>query len=117
MATRPHPPVVGATFWPLMARWGVPVDQALKLIDHAPSASGKRPQFAFTAEQTDRLAMLLEIDQLAAQVFRDAASWLHGPNRSTVFGNRSPIAMMIRDGETAIAFVLQHLRQMNQGRR
>ena len=69
-----------------MARWGLPIDQALQLIDQPASASGKRPGFAFTAEQTERLAMLLEIDQLATDVYRDAGAWLNRPNRSTVFG-------------------------------
>ena len=63
-----HRPVTGAAFWALMARWVVPDDQALKLIGQPPSPSGKRPRFALTAEQADRLELLRDIDRHATDI-------------------------------------------------
>jgi hypothetical protein len=110
-----HRPVTGAAFWALMKRWGVPDDQALELIGQPPSPSGKRPRFALTTEQADRLELLRDIDRHATDIHQDAGAWLRRPNRSTVFGGRSPIAYMAREGKGGIEDVLRHLHMLAFG--
>jgi uncharacterized protein (DUF2384 family) len=105
-----------AAFWALMQRWGVPDDQALQLIDQPPSKSGKRPRFSLSADQAERLQLLREIDQQAIDLYhRDAGNWLRRPNSSTLFGRRSPLAFMVREGRGGIEAVLRHLHKMAFG--
>ena len=103
-----HRPVTGAAFWALMKRWSIPDAQALEMIGQPPSPSGKRPRFALTTEQADRLELLRDIDRHATDIHQDAGAWLRRPNRSTVFGGRSPIAYMAREGRGGIEDVLRH---------
>ena len=110
-----HRPVTGAAFWALMARWGVPDAQALELIGQPPSPSGRRPRFALTTEQAERLELLRDIDRHATDIHQDAGAWLRRPNRSTVFGGRSPIAYMAREGRGGIEDVLRHLHMLAFG--
>ena len=52
-----------------------PLDGFLMSLDsQAPSASGKRPRFALSAEQAERLALLREIDQQATETYQDAGA-------------------------------------------
>src|SRR5437879_2896681 len=62
-------PNTSTAFWELMARWQVPDTEALTLIDQPPGASGKRPRFALTTDQTERLALLREIDRHASALY------------------------------------------------
>ena len=107
--------VTGAAFWALMKRWDVPDDQALELIGQPPSPSGKRPRFALTTEQADRLELLRDIDRNATDIHQDAGAWLRRPNRSTMFGGRSPIAYMAREARGGIEDVLRHLHVLAFG--
>ena len=104
--------ITGAAFWALMARWGIPDDQALKLIDHAPGASDKRPRFALTSEQAERLDLLREIDRHAADIYDDAGEWLRRPNRSTMFSGKPPVFLMATEGREGIEAVLRYLNKM-----
>jgi hypothetical protein len=99
-----------------MQHWGVPDDQAMQLIDQAPSASGKRPEFALTTDQAERLEMLREIDRHAGDVYQEAGGWLRRSNPSLVFAGLSPLAYMIRDGRDGIETVLRRVHMIASGR-
>lgn len=102
--------VTGAAFWQLMDRWKIPDAQALALIDHPPAASG-RPRFAMGSEQITRLTLLREIEQAAAGIYGDAATWLRKPNSEALFGRRSPVAMMAEEGIDGMERVLHQLQE------
>ncbi len=102
------PTVTGAAFWALMAKWQVPDPQALQLIDHPPSPSGKRPRFALTTDQARRLAVLREIDVHLPDV-AGGAGWLHRSSRAPPFHGKSPLAYMAAGGMPALEGVLRHL--------
>ena len=95
-----------------MKRWAIHDAQALELIGQRPSPSGKHPRFALTAEQAERLDLLRDIDRHATDIHQDAGAWLRRPNRSTVFGGRSPIAYMAGEGRGGIEDVLRHLHML-----
>jgi hypothetical protein len=99
-----------------MDRWGIPDDQALRLIDRPPSASGKRPQFALSTDQAERLDLLREIDLYASGVYQEAGGWLRRSNPSPIFAGLSPLAYMIRDGRDGIETVLRRVHLMALGR-
>jgi uncharacterized protein (DUF2384 family) len=105
-------PVTGAAFWTLMATWGIPDVQALQLIGQPSSASGKRPRFALNPDQAERLELLREVDRHATDIYQDAAGWLRRVSRSTMFGGRSPVDYMAREGRRGIEAVLLHLNKM-----
>jgi uncharacterized protein (DUF2384 family) len=108
--------VTGAAFWALMARWDVPEDQALQLIDQPASASDKRPRFALSTEQAERLDLLYQIDHTATDIHHSpAGDWLLRPNSSTLFGRCSPIAFMAGGGRPAIEATLRHLQMLAFG--
>jgi uncharacterized protein (DUF2384 family) len=95
-----------------MARWGIPDYQALQLIGQPPSASSKRPRFALTPDQTERLEMLREVDRHATDIYQDAGEWVRRVNRSTMFAGKPPIAPMVQEGREGIEAVLRHLNRM-----
>lgn len=115
MVMQLSPPVAYNTFWALMEHWDVPDLQALKLIDQAPNASGKRPRFALSIDQVARLSLLSEIDRHAGALYRDPGEWLRRPNRSAVFNGRSPLDHMLRWGVAGFDYVLLHLDMMARG--
>ncbi len=102
-------PDTSTAFWGLMTRWQVPDAEALVLIDQPPSATGKRARFALTTDQSERLALLREIDRQAGTLHDDVGAWLRAKSRSAAFGRLSPLAHMCRRGKSGIEDVLRHL--------
>ncbi len=103
-------PNTSTAFWELIDGWGLPDDIALKLIGQAASDSGKRPRFALTTEQIDRLALLRQIQEAGSAVHQDVGAWLLRPNRSTVFGGKAPIRLAASQGMPGLEALLAHLQ-------
>lgn len=101
------------TFWSLMDRWAVADPAALDLIDEPGGlpASGRRPRFRLTSDQSRRLEYLLDIDANLAESWgpADAGRWLARKNPAPAFAGRSPLEHMIRAGLPGIADVLRFL--------
>jgi hypothetical protein len=97
-------------FWTLMDRWNVPDRHALRLIDYPAglTKSGKRPRFALTTPQSERLAYLIEIDINLRTLSVDATAWLARENGAL---GAKPLDLMIRRGMPGIRSVLQFLNK------
>ena len=77
-----------AAFWLLMERWGVPEDQALKLIGF----EGKpRRRFKLTPDQVRMLTSISAVDSALELAGMDRA-WLH--SRSSRLRRRTPLERM-----------------------
>jgi hypothetical protein len=109
-------PVTGAAFWALMDRWGIPDDQALRLIERPPSASGRRSQFALSTDQAEWLDQLREIDLYASGVYQKAGGWLTAKPKLSV---RWPVAACLHDPgrRDGIETVLRRVHLMALGGR
>jgi hypothetical protein len=81
-----------ATFWSLMARWHVPDDQALELIDYDGKLpdSGKRPRFRLSDAQAGIVSSLLEID-IALAATGLGSEWVRKPMPDT---DRTPLDLL-----------------------
>lgn len=100
-------------FWALMSEWGVANEQALELIDFTGKIgkSGKRPRFRLSTSQVKTLEWLLEIDRAVEATYGNAGAWIRGRSRSAPMNGRTPLQVMIEDGEAAITAILQQLNR------
>jgi hypothetical protein len=84
-----------------MDRWNIPDKEALRLINYPAglTKTGKRPRFALTTPQSERLAYLMEIDANLRTLSGDAGGWL--TRRNAALG-ATPLDLMIRRGMPGI---------------
>ena len=81
-------------------------------------AADEHPDGAFlNAEQFDRAALLIEIYMTLVQLFvgQMAFSWPRLPNNGPLFGGRSAIELMQRDGLASMREVFGHLQALALG--
>src|SRR4051794_22159835 len=81
-------PLSSATFWDLMARWGVPDDKALDLIGYEGGRPRRKPRFRLSVGQAQRLSAMLEIE-VALTTSGLGASWLQ--TRSPRLRRQTPL--------------------------
>lgn len=110
----PPPDTTGITtkaFWPLMDRWGVEDETALRLLGHPGglTSTGKRPRFTLTADEAQRLEYLREIGNSLELMFGDAGAWLKQRTSALPFHGLTPLDYMAVRGSGGIAEVLRFL--------
>jgi hypothetical protein len=118
MARPPAPPsVTTKAFWPLMDRWGVPDEQALRLLGHPGglTSTGKRARFTLTDEEARRLAYLAEVGTNLEVMFGEAGAWLKQRTSALPFRGASPLDYMIDRGAAGIAEVLRFIASWGLG--
>ncbi len=118
---RPPPPppppapagsgITTKSFWPLMDRWGVSDETALRLLGHPGglTSTGKRPRFTLTPEEATRLEYLTEIGNSLELMFGDAGEWLRQRTSALPFHGLAPLDYMAVRGSAGIAEVLRFL--------
>lgn len=92
-------------FWPLMDRWGIPDEKALRLLGHEGglTRTGGRPRFTLTAEEVRRLDYLREIGTALELMFGEAGPWLQQPASALPFRGQAPLDYMISRGLPGLA--------------
>jgi hypothetical protein len=97
--------VTTKAFWPLMDRWGIPDEKALRLLGHDRSLTrtGGRPRFTLTAEEVRRLDYLREIGTALELMFGEAGPWLRQPASALPFRGQAPVDYMIARGLPGLA--------------
>jgi hypothetical protein len=105
------PAVTTKAFWPLMDRWGVDDELALRLLGHPGglTSSGKRPRFTLTAQEVSRLGYLQEIGHRLETMFGDAGAWLRQRTSALPFNGLTPLEYMARRGSGGVAEVMRFL--------
>lgn len=100
-------------FWPLIDKWDISDDTALRLLGHEGglTSTGKRPRFTLTVHEARRVPYLRQIDVVLDMVF-GGADWLSKPIREMPFKGLSPIDYMIKNQFPAFAEVLRYLNRL-----
>jgi hypothetical protein len=105
------PPITTKAFWPLMDRWEVPDDKALRLLGKRRSLTrtGGRPRFALDADEVRRLGYLREIGTALEVMFGEAGPWLKQRASPLPFQGMTPLDYMIARGLPGLAEVHRFL--------
>ena len=100
-------------FWPLIDKWQVADEKALRLLGHEGglTSTGKRPRFTLTVDQARRVPYLRQMDVVLEIVF-GGTDWLSKPIRKTPFKGLSPIDYMIQNQLAGVTEVLHYLNRL-----
>ncbi len=107
----PVPAITTKAFWPLMDRWGVDDETALRLLGHKGglTSTGKRPRFTLSAEEARRLEYLNEIGASLELMFGEAGDWLKQRTSALPFHGLAPLEYMATRGGAGVQEVLRFL--------
>lgn len=100
-----------------MDRWGVPDEQALKLLGHPGglTSTGKRPRFTLSEAEARRLGYLREVGANLELMFGEAGAWLKQRTNALPFHGLTPLEYMVQRGQAGIAEVLRFLARFGLG--